>query len=475
MPPPHRDSGETVSTLPLWLVIVDGAVLAILLLAAAVAVGGGFRLMIGVIRLSVTSAIPLIGIATLLAAARHYLRAQPTLLTRCRAGIRAVWSAEGVAEVLPCFLATRAAILVVGMLAVFTIGFPAGAPPFKIADSELLNLPARWDGGWYLEIAITGYDWNARRPQGQQNIAFFPALPLLTRVGGRALGGSTPAFAAAGVLVSHVAFLLALLYLFRLARTLGASAIGAQQAVLLLSTFPFSLFHGAIYTESLFLVGSLGAIRNLIAGRYIAAAAWGLLVGLTRPNGFLLSVTLAAVFLTHRSWRRELSADGFRPGILLALAAPTIGAAIFSAFVYHLSGNPFQWASQHAAWGRVFTGVRPFAGAAEFAANRGLEAYMATAPVEAMNVTAAVCSLLLILPVWRMLGIAFAVFICVNLLPPLFFGGVLSIGRLTATLFPLFIWSGARLRPPAALGVAIGFMALQALSAVLFYTWRPMF
>jgi len=43
-------------------------------------------------------------------------------------------------------------------------------------------------------------------------------------------------------------------------------------------------------------------------------------------------------------------------------------------------------------------------------------------------------------PVARRLGLAYAVFILVNLLPPMAAGGLLSAGRFSAVLFPAFIW-----------------------------------
>jgi hypothetical protein len=50
----------------------------------------------------------------------------------------------------------------------------------------------------------------------------------------------------------------------------------------------------------------------------------------------------------------------------------------------------------------------------------------------------------------------------------------MSMGRLTATMFPLFLWLGARTGGPTP-NVAVAFVMLQALAAVLFYTWRPLY
>jgi len=49
------------------------------------------------------------------------------------------------------------AILIVGYLAVFMFGYAGGRAPLRHFDNELLNLPVRWDAGWYLAIVTGGY------------------------------------------------------------------------------------------------------------------------------------------------------------------------------------------------------------------------------------------------------------------------------------------------------------------------------
>lgn len=81
----------------------------------------------------------------------------------------------------------------------------------------------------------------------------------------------------------------------------------------------------------------------------------------------------------------------------------------------------------------------------------------------------------LLAPVWRRLGPAWTVYVLVSLVPPLFAGGLLSMGRLTSTLFPLFLALGAVLPLRAVPAVAAAFGLLQGLVAALFYTWREMY
>ena len=75
----------------------------------------------------------------------------------------------------------------------------------------------------------------------------------------------------------------------------------------------------------------------------------------------------------------------------------------------------------------------------------------------------------------RVAGLAYAVFVLGNLAPAIASGGLMSVGRFTSTLFPLFLalaaWIGERQLPYWGLGLGV----LQGLLAALFFTWRPLF
>ena len=97
-------------------------------------------------------------------------------------------------------------------------------------------------------------------------------------------------------------------------------------------------------------------------------------------------------------------------------------------------------------------------------------------PFDTLNALGALFVLVAALPVWRRFGLAYAVFILINILPPLAAGGFLSTGRFSAVLFPAFIWFAAVVPRAASARPGLGsFMAVQALNAALFYTWHEMF
>ena len=78
-------------------------------------------------------------------------------------------------------------------------------------------------------------------------------------------------------------------------------------------------------------------------------------------------------------------------------------------------------------------------------------------------------------PVFRRFGLAYAVFILITILPPMAAGGMLSMGRVTSVLFPVFLWLGGAIPERNRPAWIATFAMLQAFVAVMFFTWRPLY
>jgi hypothetical protein len=273
-----------------------------------------------------------------------------------------------------------------------------------------------------------------------------------------------------GVYVSILAFAWAAVYMWKLARdTLGESL--AADSVALMAAYPFAAFFSAPYSESVFVLGSIGAFYHFRREEYWQAALWGALVGVTRPNGCFLSVALAVLLVLPKGTARSR-----RPVAgLFAASAPGLGMLAYSAYVKHLTGSWFGWARLHEAWGRSYHGVAPAERAYQWIADEGVLHVVQGIPFDTLNALGVLFAVILLWAVFRRLGAAYAVFVLVNLVPPLFAGGFLSMGRLTATLFPLFLALAAvtprRFITPLVTAFALG----QGLAATLFFTWRELF
>jgi hypothetical protein len=462
----------------MWARIADALSLAAGALGLLVALFGGFRLHLASARISITSGPRILAAALAILALRHLFCRRAPLFGFLWRGATRAWRAEGLREVLPVWTASRIGVLAVGFLAAGTFGFRDNTAPFRLYENEILNLPARYDAGWYLGIAVDGYRWDPAAA-GQQNIAFMPALPMLMRVGGRLLGGQ-PIWA--GQLIVLAASLWGFVYVFRLARSSLGDPDRAGTAVALLAAYPFAVFYSAVYTESIFLLCSAGAFYHVARREYGRTAAFALLCGFARPNGFLLAIPIALVALWPAAvdaWTQHTGDASARLGRALRASAPAIlaasaaiaGVLVFSAYIYSLTGRPLAWLEAHSAWGRTF-GTWVSSGPFQELQGRGLYRYARSQPIDAVNFAAVLACLASLWPVTRRYGVPFGAFIAVNIIPPLTAGGLLSIGRVTAAMFPMFIWLAAAIPARHRAAWVTIFALLQGWGAALFFTWR---
>jgi hypothetical protein len=481
--PPGGDAGERP---PRWALVADAAAALLLAGGAFVSIAGrSFLIAAGQLVLPPAGFLLFAGAA--LALIRHVARPRPGAHRSLALVRRHIRSRPHAAAALTAFLTTRPMVFLVGYLAVVTVGVPARVG-FTLSADPLENLPARFDAGWYSDIAYGGYYWD-RQFGRQRNIAFFPAMPLLMRPVGVALGMRVPGVPRdrrvlralwAGVIVSLAAFALALVYLSRLSDRLGGPD-AARAAPLLLAAYPFAVFFSVPYSESIFLLGSVAAFHHFHREEWLRAAGFGLLAGLSRPNGCLLSVPLAmlavaqvaaasrtAWFRPSRAWLRPLGPR------LAAAAAPGVAMLAFTAYLYALTHVPFAWARMHAAWGRTW-GTGPLVSGWNLLLEHGLAGAVERIPFDTANTAGAVFAAALIVPVARLLGPAYAAFVLLNLLPPVLAGGALSLGRLTSTLFPIFIALAMLVPRRSVAGWAAAFALLQGFTATLFFTWRELF
>jgi hypothetical protein len=467
----------TTPTLPIAARLLD--VLAVVALAAAISVllFGGFRVIVAGTRVSVTDwwrpALWGVGVA----AFRFWFWRRDPVWSRVASGVTRWWRAPDTRTVLPIHLASRLGVLAVGFMAVVLVGYPAETrPPFRIYDNALLDLPARWDAGWYLGIANEGYSWSPARAERQQNIAFFPAFPLSMRYVS-VFFGRQPLWS--GVVISLTAFFAALVYFLRLARRHLDDDERAVVAVTLLAAYPFALFFSAPYSEALFLLAVIGAVYHFERGELWRAAGWGLLAGLTRPNGAFLSIVLGLIVLEEawRVWRAGQRFDWLAHlDRLGAAAAPGFGMLFYSTYVLFLTGSPFQWAAQNAAWGRSYRSLDTvFTDRLEYVSENGLYSYASEQALDMFYLASVIFILAAVWPVFRRFGLPYAALLLVNLLPPMAAGGLLSIGRVTSTLFPAFLWLAAAVPARHRMAWVTFFAVLQGFAAVLFFTWRPLY
>jgi hypothetical protein len=150
--------------------------------------------------------------------------------------------------------------------------FPSVFGPFRAFWDPF----TRYDGGWYYQIARNGYHFVAGGPSvgvGKPGkLAYFPVYPILMRWAGRLFGTSPADVYFGGILVSWLAFVLAMVVLFKLALLDVEDDERAERAVYLAAIFPFAFFFGVVYTEAVFLLFVLAAF-------YLFRTRWWILGG----------------------------------------------------------------------------------------------------------------------------------------------------------------------------------------------------
>lgn len=345
----------------------------------------------------------------------------------------------------------------------------------KSKSAPIKRLSGRWDAGWYATIVLDGYQWVPNQADRPQNVAFFPGFPLavgaaatvaepaLDRLGRRDWIGDDRANRTEniGAAVNLLCFCVGALVLWRLAQW-ELEPSEAFAAAVIAAAWPFAYFYNIGYTEGLYLLGVAGAFYAVRRGSWRAALVAGLVVGLTRQTGFLLSLPLAVMAVSDRSrvgWQYQHA--------VAAAAGPVLGVAAYSLFLLWRFDDPFAWVTAQQAW--------PASGRWEHMHTAASAvAYVQDNPYEFINLAAVLCALPF---VWasRVLSPAYALFGGLSLVVPLV-ADVVPLGRMTTPIVSIFLALGRRVGAgPRLLIVASVLLVLQAVFAALFYGWRPLY
>ena len=233
------------------------------------------------------------------------------------------------------FVGSRVAILLV--VPVVFASLATLIPNRPAQQSDPFNAFLQWDGGWYAGIISAGYSWAG--PSMQSNVAFFPLYPLLGKIASVALLGNV---SLALILVSNLAFLFLLYFLYKLAKR-DFDQGTATRSVIYLAIFPLSFYFSAAYTESLMLALAIASFYYAREGRWKLAIVLGTLTTLTRLTGIAILLPLAW------EWYKQ---KGLTARSLYLLLVPA-GLGAFMLYLWSLTGDPlaFNTAIQK-AWNR---------------------------------------------------------------------------------------------------------------------------
>lgn len=247
---------------------------------------------------------------------------------------------SGICFVVLMWLTSRSLILLVMLIVAPLFPPPPSGQVAAFAWSTLAN----WDGVAYTKIAVEGY-------LTEPSSAFFPLFPLLIRLG--TLIHLSPA--QAGVLVSAGSFLGALILIYVWTEEMYGPNV-ARWATALMAWCPFSLFGTVVYTEGLFLLLTIAALKLFERHQYWFASLCGGLASATRLPGIVLSPTFLIVAFRER---RSLQAYG-------VAFASSLGLVSYSLYNWQAFEEPLRFIHAQEYWNReeLFWGqnwVRMFA------------------------------------------------------------------------------------------------------------------
>ena len=368
-------------------------------------------------------------------------RQPPSTGPTALASLRNAWSAflrravhSATARIVAFSIAVR--VFTALMAFIVNVVFPlAQKQQFTVLDRTnlLWDTFARYDSGWYFGIARHGYEFVEG---GRSNLAFFPVYPLLMRYVGLALGGGRQNLYLAGVIISWVAYVLAMVMLYRLGRTYVPRA-AAERAVIFASVFPFAFFYGVVYSEAVFLLFTVTTFYGFRTKRWWLGAAAGALASATRVNGILVLPALALL-----AWQTAGQDPAARKRALAAVALVPVGLVLYSVYVDTLSGSYLEWSYSIQRWNYSIAGS-PFKGFAFMLSELMTRPYQyittnATAPYDILNGFTGLAFVLSLPFVGRRFGAVFVVFMALNLWLPLSSGVFEGVGRYCAVLFPFY-------------------------------------
>ena len=187
--------------------------------------------------------------------------------------------------------------------------------------------------------------------------------------------------------------------------------------------FPTTLFLGAVYSESLYLLLSLAAFLLAERGRFWGAGIAGGLAALTRPVGLALIPALAILAWRSPQRRRALAGVGVIPALF----------SLYPLLLWLWIGHPLAFlAAQKGIWRRHLSAWGPLGGFVEGIEQHAVKDLLVAVALVALAVVA-----------WKLLGAAYGVYALVSLALPLSWPSdthaLWSIARFGLVLFPIVL------------------------------------
>ena len=290
---------------------------------------------------------------------------------------------------------------------------------------------SRWDGRWFIYVARDGYSFVPGQT-GESNASFAPLLPMLMWLGAHTIGWTdTQGLLAVGVVVSHVALLVAMIYLGVLVvRTFNDQSL-AVRTLICLAVFPTSFFFSATYGEAVFLAPAVAAFVYAMEGRWWLAGLAGAVATLARTYGVLIVIPLAYEYLQR---------NHFRPGPQIAwLGLIPLAVAAWMAYLWLQVGDPLAMIHAQALWHRYL--MPPWGTLATFFSGK-IDWFTFKSNHSGLDLGFAIGYGVLVALSWRFKRKSLPIYATLMYLPMICTNLLSSVPRFGLELFPAFIVLG---------------------------------
>lgn len=296
---------------------------------------------------------------------------------------------------------------------------------YKLYNLHPYLLPwVNYDGEHYLSIALTGYH--------SLEQAFFPAYPSLISAFLSPFPNNTFNAALIGLLISNGAFLIGLMFLFKLVQRYfdRKTALGT---VITLLVFPTSFYFQAYYTESLFFLSIVMAFYFYTSEKYWLSGFSGIVASATRIFGIVLLPSILAELIVCKK-------KGYK---YLPLLIMPLGLLGYMFYLWYSIGDPFGFYNQQAIFGEhrqkgITLYPQTLFRAARIVFASGIDSHEKIIYIQELIVGV----LFFVLPIiawFKKLPVSLIAFSLLGFLLPTTVGSFSSLPRYVLVLFPSFL------------------------------------
>lgn len=300
---------------------------------------------------------------------------------------------------------------------------------FPVAkNSNLIDMHNRWDSFWYLDIVNNGYHLNVDNTLA--NVVFFPVYPVLIKILGTILPASSADgfgnFVLAGWILSMVFLFLSCAYLYKFVKEFHPD-IDPELPILLMLIFPTAFFFNVVYTESIFLFVTIATFYYAFRKNFYLAGLIAFIGALTHSNGVFLALPILWKIVEANGFRNMLAPKMWK--LLIPVCFAPIGSFMFLGYDFWKFGDPMLFFKIQSAWGRSFSiNWEHFSFFSNPSiANMCIDIFLAVFIISAVVV------------VWKKLSPLYAIFMSTTLIAAFTSGTLMSVGRYSLVMFPLFI------------------------------------